>query len=356
MLSPSSNSIVSRSYWRMAASEFKSTKMRVFAAILIALRIVLKSVAIPIGPELKINIAFFINAYGSMIYGPVVAIVGAAISDTLGWVLFPSGPYFFPFIFTEIAGSLIFALFFYRRDFSAKHVILSRFCIDFFVNIVMNTPIMWLYYRMVMGKSYVLFDGVRIAKNLVMFPIESVLLILFFRLVIPATRKIADITATGQFLKLTRKHVALLSALLLVGVISAGGYMVYQHNHTSLSASYSSEERLSKNLEMKSILSGKYEQYGGDEWITVIESAYNTLGSKEVYYTVAVYKVNQDIFLEKEKEDSSYTLARVQGYSKSKAAADNALERERTASIILDKNTKAVLSVEMTTQAAGKND
>ena len=76
-----------------------------------------------------------------MVFGPVVAIVAAAISDTLGCLLFPSGAYFFPFIFIEIAGSLIFALFLYRARVTATRVILSRFCIDFFVNIVMNTPI-----------------------------------------------------------------------------------------------------------------------------------------------------------------------------------------------------------------------
>jgi len=109
----------SRDYWAQAASEFKNLKVLIFAALMIALRVALKSVSIPIAANLRINVAFFINAFGAMVFGPVVAIVAAAISDTLGCLLFPTGVYFFPFIFIEIAGSLIFALFFYRTKVTA---------------------------------------------------------------------------------------------------------------------------------------------------------------------------------------------------------------------------------------------
>ncbi len=81
-----------------------------------------------------------------------------AVSDTLGCLLFPSGVYFFPFIFTEMAGSLVFALFLYRARVTATRVILSRFCVDFFVNIVMTSPIMAWYYHVVFNKSYALFQ------------------------------------------------------------------------------------------------------------------------------------------------------------------------------------------------------
>ena len=57
--------------------------MLAVAAILIAVRVALKSVAIPIAPPtLMINLGFFVNALGAMIFGPVVAILAAAISDT----------------------------------------------------------------------------------------------------------------------------------------------------------------------------------------------------------------------------------------------------------------------------------
>lgn len=145
-----------------------------------------------------------------MIFGPVVAIIAAAISDTLGCILFPTGVYFFPFIFTEIAGSLIFALFLYRAPLTNLRVTLSRFCVSFFVNIVIQTPIMLLYYQMVLGKSYAIFDLPRICKNLVLFPIESLLLILFLNVITPLTYRMKLTYEPPKKLKITGRLVAFL--------------------------------------------------------------------------------------------------------------------------------------------------
>ena len=216
----------SKEYWKQAASELKNTKTLIFAALMIALRIALKSVSIYIAADLRISIEFLVNALGAMTFGPVVAIAGAAVSDTLGALLFPSGPYFFLFIFTEIAGSLVFALFFYRTKISVTKVILSRFCTNFFVNIVLQTPIMYLYYQMMLGKTYKIFNIPRMIKNLVMFPIESLLLVLFLRALIPPLKslgyKISDITN----LHFTRKNIITLVILTIIGVAAVVIYVL----------------------------------------------------------------------------------------------------------------------------------
>ena len=108
-------SIFSKEYWVCAVGELKKPRMLVFAAVLVALRVALQAFSIPIIPgQLYINFGFLVNALGSMVYGPVVAVISGAVSDTVGTILFPKGTYFFPYIFQEIAGSLIFALFLYK--------------------------------------------------------------------------------------------------------------------------------------------------------------------------------------------------------------------------------------------------
>ena len=218
----------SRAYWKQAFSEFKNTRVLIFAALMVALRVIFKAVSIPIGMDLRINTAFLINAFGAMVFGPVVAAASAAVTDTLGCLLFPSGPYFFPFIFIEIAGSLIFALFLYRTEVTALRVTLSRFCIDFFVNIVLNTPIMWLYYQMVMGKTYKIFDALRIVKNLVMFPLEAVLLVLFLRVVIPPAQKLGFVYSGVDKLRFTKKNVIFLVVMTAVGVAAVALYVIFK--------------------------------------------------------------------------------------------------------------------------------
>ena len=216
----------SREYWRTAAGELKDVRMLVFAAMMIALRVALKPVYIPVAPDLHISVGFFVNAYGAMIMGPVAAILAAAVTDTLGALLFPTGTYFFPFILTEIAGSLIFALFFYRARITVRRLVLSRFCIDFFVNILLTTPIMSLYYRLILGKNYTLFHLPRIVKNLVMFPVESVLLVLFLRALIPPTARVGFNVPPVDDLRFTKKNAALLLVLFAVGCAAVGFYLL----------------------------------------------------------------------------------------------------------------------------------
>ena len=218
----------SAAYWRAALGEFKSLRVLVFAALMIAIRVALKSLSIPIAANLRINVAFFVNAFGAMVFGPVVALAAAAVSDTLGCLLFPTGTYFFPFIFIEMAGSLIFALFLYRAEVSVWRVTLSRFCVDFFVNIVLNTPVMWAYYHYVMGRNYALFDILRIVKNLALFPIESVLLVLFLRAVIPPTQHLGYLYSGVEKLRFDRKNIIFLVVMAAVGVAAVALYAAYR--------------------------------------------------------------------------------------------------------------------------------
>ncbi|MCQ2437788.1 MAG: folate family ECF transporter S component [Clostridia bacterium] len=344
----------SKAYWKAACAEFKKTKVLIFAALMIALRVALKAVSIPIGPDLRINTAFFINAYGAMVFGPVVAIVAAAISDTLGCLLFPTGVYFFPFIFVEIAGSLVFALFLYRTKVTTLRVMLSRFCICFFVNIVLNTPIMMWYYQVILGKYYAIVDMPRIAKNLCMFPIESVLLTVFLRAMIPISHKTHIPCSTADALRFTKKNIVVLVILFVLGVCSVFGYSVYNYNNTSLSASYSASERLERNNGMTVIVTDNEEDLVYDETAVVIESAIPHFRSVEVVYDCAVYAIDADELEANIAEakaadpESKYGIDTLRGYSKSKAKADDALVSIGRATIVLNKKTGEVISYELT--------
>lgn len=143
-------SIFSKEYWVCAAKELKNVRKIVLAALLIALRVALRSVSITLVPNiLHINFGFLINALGAMIFGPAVAILAACVSDTLGALLFPQGAYFFPYIFQEIAGSLIFALFLYRKNITVGRISFSRFSVSVVCNLMLDPIIrsMWNYFH-----------------------------------------------------------------------------------------------------------------------------------------------------------------------------------------------------------------
>lgn len=279
----------SRDYWRDAAAELKDTKILVIAALMIALRVALKGLAIPLAPNLKINIAFFVNALGAMIFGPVVAAVAAAVSDTLGCLLFPQGVYFFPFIFIEIAGSVIFALFLYRAKVTATRLALSRFCIDFFVNILMNMPIMALYYKVVLGKSYTWMQLPVIAKNLCMFPVEAILLILFMSVMVPLLYRQRLIYFSGEGLRMTKKLALGMTGLFVAAVVFTGGYLVYNYNNSNQASWLKAEEKQQLNTALTE--AAREQGLVEEDQVCIISKVSKRLGEEEVGVAFNVYEV-----------------------------------------------------------------
>ena len=329
----------SRAYWRDAAAEVKDTRMLVFAALMIALRVALKLVAIPLAPSLKINTAFVVNALGAMVEGPVLAGIAAIISDFLG-VLITGDVYFAPFVLTEIAGSVIFALFLYRAPVSTTRILLSRFCICLFVNVLLQTPLMMLYYRIVLGKSGYLLTVPHILKNLFCFPVESVILTLFLKMVQPATYRMGLTYDSEVRLHFDKKQSVTLAALFLAGCVSTYAYLGYYYRTTSLSASYSTEERYEANCSMGRILENSLDEER--PLVATVESAYKEFMGKNTTYNVAVYAVDEEALAAYDKD-----LETIRGMSKSKAKAvaeDGVMEQIGTATIALNNKTGEVVA------------
>ena len=281
----------SKAYWKDACKEVTKVRMLAVAAVLIAVRVALKSLAIPVAPPtLMINLGFFVNALGAMIFGPVVAGLAAAISDTLGFLISnPAGtPYFFPFIFTEIAGSVIFALFLYRAPLTGLRVTLSRFSVSFFVNIVIQTPIMMLYYNMILGKSYAVFDLPRICKNLVLFPIESLLLILFLGLMVPITYKMKLTYDPPKKLKITKKAVIAVVVLFLVGSCATAGYAWYDYNTRNHASQFESDDRAAFNEKLEDYLGAD------DNTLVLVNKINKTAFQEEETVTFTVYSIEPE--------------------------------------------------------------
>ena len=323
----------SKAYWRDAAAELKSTRTLVIAALLIALRVALKTVVIPLAPNLNITVAApLINALGAMIFGPVVAAAAALVSDTLGCIIFPQGPYFFPCAFVEVAGSVLFALFFYRTKMRPTRVILARFSMDLFVNIILNSAVMFWYFQVFYQKSYVEMLLPAIIKNLCMFPIEAFVLTLFLSVIIPVTYKLGlthDASADKNSMKFTTKQFALLLTLFAVGVGGLLTYLNYHYQTKSLSASYSTSERVEKNQLMQEFVVEESDEYDNVETITIVESAFKEFFTGKITYSVAIYEVTTP--LDAEQEEACWK------YSKSKAKKDENLTFQSYATIVVDK-------------------
>ena len=339
----------SKAYWRDAVAELKDIHMLVFAALLIALKLVMKQFAIPITPFLKINVSFFVTALGAMVYGPVMACLCGFITDVLGYLIRPDGIFFPPYMITEAAGGVVFALYLYRARTTTLRVMLSRFTISLGVNVILQTPIhMWYYALFMNGKQYTLAMAVPgMIKNILMFPIEAVLLALFLSVMLPITSRLG-LTYTGrdakQDLQFTKRQAVSLVVLFVVGVAGVMGYLSYYYKTTSLSAKYTAEQRYEENTRMTQVLAQEDPTLVPDTTVTTVESAYKKFLSDETTYTVAVYTVDENALSGYDQD-----LETIRGLSKSKAKAvadDGVMEKQYTATVILNTKTGEVLSWE----------
>ena len=213
-----------KTYWRAAAQELRNTRSLVFASFIIILRIVVKAFRIPLAAGLSITFDCYVNSLGSLIYGPVVGLCVGAVSDTLGYLIFPSGLYFFPFIFVEMLSSFIFGLFFWKKQMSVTRVLAAKFTVNLVCNIILTslfTKWMYQFFSDPKAETYNIINLVRVVKNLVMFPVESVLIVMFIGAFIPALKSLKLVTATQGELVFRKKHIiiVILTALVSVGLV-----------------------------------------------------------------------------------------------------------------------------------------
>ena len=346
----------SRAYWADAASELKDTKMLVVTALMIALRVALKPLAIPLGPQLSIQTAMLATALGAMIFGPVVAIPAAIVSDTVGFMIYPTGDYVLPFVLTEIASTMFYALLLYRANVTPVRVMLSRFCICFFVNVVLQQFIYAWWYVYIgnpdQAKESIL--GImtlsRILKNIAMFPIESVVLTVFLRFLLPVTKRAKLTYGSDSDMKFTGRQIAILVLLTAIGIGSATGYLAYRYSTSSRSADYSAAERVEANHAMADVVLENTDEWDDETVVCIVDSAYRGLLQKETDYTVAIYVLDEAAFAAGQADDETYTMDTLWAFSKSGPKKDiyQSLIKVGTAEITKNEDTGEILSFTVT--------
>lgn len=141
-------------------------------AMLGALNVIINNFKIVFGPYLELSFSTITVAISGMLYGPLLSGLAGFILDTLKFIIYPTGPYFFGFSLNEFLVGFIYGLFFYKQTITWKRVLAARLTITLIVNLTLTT--LWL--TLIFGQSFTAIFPLRLLKNILMLPIDTVIL------------------------------------------------------------------------------------------------------------------------------------------------------------------------------------
>lgn len=176
----SSNSDKKQNIFLSSSQELKKVPALAACAMFAALAMILNSVAsISIGPYIKIGFSGIPNQLVDYLFGPVTGSLFAGILDIVKYMLKPDGAFFFGFTFNAMLAAFIYGCFYYKKKLTIWRVLVAKFVVVMIVNVVLNT--LWL--DMLYGKGFLVLLPARAVKNLIMWPIDSIIFFVLTRLI-----------------------------------------------------------------------------------------------------------------------------------------------------------------------------
>lgn len=156
----------------------KGTRGISAAAMLVALYAVLYSVKIPLALESRLSLTFIPVAAAAYLLGPLGSVAVGVCGDLLSCLLFPAGQYFPGFTVSAAAVGLIYGIFFSGGEGMRLRSFLANAAVIFLVYIVLNTCWLAILYK----KAFMVYLVSRTVKNLIVYPVQSILCIVVFDL------------------------------------------------------------------------------------------------------------------------------------------------------------------------------
>ncbi|SEW12679.1 folate family ECF transporter S component [[Clostridium] fimetarium] len=154
-------------------NEFKEVRNVVMCGLFAAIAIVLGYYTVMLGPYVKLGFSGIPNQVVAAMFGPVIAgIFGGALDILKFFTSNQSGPFFPGFTFNAILGGVIYGSFFYKKKLTILRVLATHLVVVVVINLGFTT-----YWLTVMyGKSFFVILPLRALTNLIMWPIDSLIL------------------------------------------------------------------------------------------------------------------------------------------------------------------------------------
>lgn len=151
--------------------ELKSVSTITTSAMFGAVAIVLGMFSINMGNYIRISFSSIPNGIVSYLFGPVVGGLFSGSMDVLKYLLKPTGAFFPGLTLVTVLAGIMYGCMYYRKPVTLKRVLISKLLVMLVCNVILNTMCLSILY----GKGVMVLLPARAFKNLVMWPIDSMI-------------------------------------------------------------------------------------------------------------------------------------------------------------------------------------
>ena len=143
-------------------------------AMVVAIRLVMEMMpTIKFGLYVQIGFGFIGAAVAGVMLGPWRAALVGILVDILGNFLHgETGQFFLGYTLTALVGGLIYGYFLYKRPLRWEQIGLAVLLVTLFCNLGLNS--IWVH--MMTGEAFTVFMPLRILKNMISLPLNTVIL------------------------------------------------------------------------------------------------------------------------------------------------------------------------------------
>ena len=151
--------------------KFRKPLVLALMGLFIALGIIFTRILKPVDlPYLRVSFGFLATAFCSILLGPFLGGINAAIADIAGFFLFPTpSAFFFPGLtFSALITGVIYGVFLYKKPVTLLRVALAVLTVTVLIDMLLNTY--WL--SILLGQAWKVMFPVRALKAAAWYPVQ----------------------------------------------------------------------------------------------------------------------------------------------------------------------------------------
>ncbi len=160
-------------------TELKNPRTVAICSMMVAINVILGYFTLNFSSYLRVGFGFVTLPVVAMFFGPVAALASGILQDLISFILKPTGGYLFTLTLNVGISGMIYGLMLYKKKITFLRVFFVKLLIIVVVNIILNS----IGLSATVGSGLIGILPARIIKNIILLPIQSIIVYLLLKAV-----------------------------------------------------------------------------------------------------------------------------------------------------------------------------